>query len=88
MQSFLAIGCVVALAAALTFYRLWRGALAARATVLAQHADATNQLRQSRALHGQATAELTRRRQADEAAAQKRSAAVSKGNRNRAKKVA
>ena len=86
MQPFLAIGCAAAVCAAAIFYLLWRSAERAANGNLKMWGAANSQLRQKSVEIEQLKLEITRRQEAEDFQASKRSASVSKGNRTRAAK--
>lgn len=88
MQPFLAIGCATAVCAAAIFYILWRSAERAANGNLKMWGAASSQLRQKAVEIEQLKLEITRRQEADDFQASKRSANVSKGNRTRSAKRA
>lgn len=88
MQPFLAFACVVAVPTAIIFFLLWRSAENAANHHSATLRTVSDQLRQKTVEHDQVKRELSRRDLIEAGRKQKRSAAVSKGNRARAGKRA
>jgi len=88
MQPFLAFGCVAGAAAAFVFFLLWRSAEAAVNDLKPTNKRLSDRLRQRAVEVEQLKLEITRRQEADDFQASKRSANVSKGNRTRAAKRA